>query len=155
MKKVYYRNKLFKVIPENNSVECKASFKDFPGDLKGIKEIYDHIIKSAMVSLYPERYSYIVDGNDNEIVGIAAIADFVKATSHCDIKDTFDEHTGINVCSAKIEKKNHLKLAKMYDRLQCVLFETAFIAAKLCIKHAKKAEAIEEDLCKHYGRMPL
>lgn len=155
MKKIFYRNKLFKIIPENNTVEGKATFKDFPEDLKGIKEIYDNIIKSAMINLYPDRYSYVIDDNDNEIVGIAMVVDSVKAKSHCDIKDTFDEHTGINVCSAKIEKKNHLKLAKMYDRLHRTLIETAIIVAQLCIKHTKKAEAIEKDLCDHYGRMPL
>lgn len=138
MKKINIKNKEFKVIPEAKLVSGVMPEKWIGKDLKrGIKPIYKSIIFNVA------RWSS--DYLDNEFPAISANA-------YCDEKDTFDEEIGIEVCSAKMEWKNHMKLAKLYDRMHKILIETAIIVGAWCVEHEKKAEAIEADLTKFYGR---
>ena len=140
VKVVSKKGRQYKVITDGRRVKGEMGGNWFLDDFKGgIKPQYKRILKSAL----------ICDGYFCE--------DYLdtKAVAYCDEKDEFDERTGIDVCEAKLFKNKHLKLAKIYDRLHRTLIETAIVAGELCMKHAKKAESIEKDLCKHYGRMPL
>ena len=79
----------------------------------------------------------------------------IHANAYCDQNDEFDEKRGIEVCSSKLELKNHRKLAKWYDRAARDLQEASLIAQSLCIRHEDKAQAIEDDLVRHYGRLKM
>lgn len=139
-KEIKYRNKKLKIIPKAKLVDGKMDFKGISKDLKrGYKPIYKKIIDDAMYYLYP-NWEYF---------------DAIHANAYCDEKDTFSEKVGIEVCSAKLDMKNHLKLAKAYDRLHRILIETAVIVGSLCMEHTEKAKAIEDDLCTFHGRMKV
>lgn len=143
VKIVRKRGKEFKVIPKGRRVKSKITGKWLQDDFKaGIKQEYREILETAL--LLPKVCGKLIWEKLD-----------VEATSYCDEKDEFDEKIGIDVCEAKLYKNKHMKLAKIYDRLHRTLIETAIVAGELCMKHTKKAEAIEKDLCEHYGRMPL
>ena len=134
MKKIKIKDKYFKVISEANIVQGSMMEKCIGKDLrKGIKPLNRLIIAWLIDNFYYQE-------------------NFVNATAYCDDEDEFDEKTGIEVCSAKLELKNHMKTAKLYDRIHRVLIETANIVAKLCMFHVDKAKAIEDDLVREYGR---
>lgn len=143
-KKVKIKNKEFIVIPEAKMIKGKMVEKNYENDLKiGIKPIYKGIIRSAIILDFFSRKNNI---NKTE---------FVEATAYCGGNDEWDEKRGIEVCSAKMELKNHIRLAKLYNRISRILQEAAVIAQTFCIKHDKKAEAIEDDMVRTFGRLPL
>ena len=144
MKKVNVRNKEFKVIPEARLVQGKMVEKNIDNDLKaGIKEKYKELIRFAS------------DNYESNNVLDMLLYDKIRtvvANAYCDEKDEFDEKVGIDVCSEKLELKNHLKLARLYGKIARDLSAAAMIANGFCTKHEAKAMAIENDLVSHYGR---
>lgn len=147
MKKVNVRNKEFKVIPEARLVQGVMTEKGIENDLKaGIKDKYKELIKNASYN-YNGR-NYITCGNIFDLLKKKNIT----ANAYCDEKDEFDEKVGIDVCSEKLELKNHLKLARLYGKIAKDLSDAAMIANGFCTKHEAKAMAIENDLIKMYGR---
>ena len=140
MKKIFIKDKFFKVIPEANLVMGEMPEKWIGRDVRrGIKPIY----KAIIVALAQRISDYDVLDYPN-----------ICANAYCDKNDVFDEKIGIEVCSAKMEWKNHMKLAKLYDRMHRILIETAVIVGTWCAEHTKKAQSIEDDLVRTYGRMP-
>ena len=144
MKKVNVRNKEFKVIPEARLVQGKMVEKNIDNDLNaGIKEKYKELIRFAC-------------GNyeSNNILDVLLYDKIrtVVANAYCDEKDEFDEKVGIDVCSEKLELKNHLRLARLYGKIAKDLSDAAMIANGFCTKHEAKAMSIEEDLVRMYGR---
>ena len=125
--------KSFKIIPERGVVvgEMPMKWVDDKDMKAGIKPLYKSIIRFLM--------------------GCRDL-DTVKAVAYLDPKDTWDEKTGIEVCASKLELKNHLRLARAYDRVHRTLVEISLVAAEYCIRHTKKAMAIEDDLVRTYGR---
>lgn len=141
--------KSFKIIPENKSVEGRLFGKWVSHDLKeGIKPIYRFIIDAASDKLMLQS----VIGDEIGIDEEGNIFPVIYGTSYCDKDDEFNEKIGIDVCSAKMELKNHRKLVKFYKRLHKVLMETMMIVDDWCIKHQEKADAIDRDLVEYYGR---
>jgi len=139
MKKVNVRNKEFKVIPEARLVQGKMVEKGIENDLKaGIKDKYKRLIRNA--SRKYTIFDFLMRENN------------ITANAYCDEKDEFDEKVGIDVCSEKLELKNHLKLARLYGKIAKDLSDAAMIANGFCTKHEAKAMAIEEDLVRMYGR---
>lgn len=136
MKKVNIKNKDFIVVPEGRVVKGEMPEKRIDKDLKmGIKPLYKKILKFAA--------NEIDKGEDfRTISGVA----------YCDDNDEFNEDIGIDVCSAKLEMKNHRKLQKLYGRICDSLMEAELVATHLLMMHKMKADAIEEDMKKTYGR---
>jgi len=140
MKRITIKEKEFKVIPEARLVQGEMMAKGVIHDLSmGIKNKYRILIREAISSraFFNKNFSII------------------HANAYCDQNDTFDEKRGIEVCSSKLELKNHRKLAKLYDRAARDLQEASLIAQSLCIRHEDKAQAIEDDLVRHYGRLKV
>lgn len=75
----------------------------------------------------------------------------ITAKAKCTDGDVFSEKVGMDIVSSKLNWKKHMRLARIYDRVHRVLVECMTIACNLCLYHAHKAEAIEEDLKKYYG----
>ena len=147
-KQVKVRNRTFKIIPEKKVVEGMMPGKNIDDILDcGIKRKYKDLISRAASNLTEDKYGYWYD--------VIGCPDDVKATAYCDDKDVYDEKIGIEICSSKLDWRQHLKLAKLYNRIAKDLQEAALIAQSFCIKHDEKAKAIEEDLCRMYGRLPL
>lgn len=149
MKKLDIKGREFKVIPEAGIVQGEKEENWIRKDLRrGIKPVYKKLIEYAAFTIdrrhTTDTYFGGVDGNPK-----------TYATAYCDKNDEFDEKIGIEVCSAKLDLKNHRKLAKFYDRMHRILIETAVIVGKMCIEHDQKADAIESDLRKTYGRLSL
>lgn len=143
MKKIQIKNKKFKIIPEIKIIQGEMPRKWIDNDLKrGIKPIY----KSIIYYLASSMTSNNIFGNN--------IKD-ISATAYCDDNDEFDEKVGIEVCSAKMELKNHLKLAKLYNRMHKILIATAITVGAMCAEHTEKAQAIEDDLCRTFGRLKV
>lgn len=143
MKEVKIKNKKFKIIPEAKLIKGEMYEKGYEKDLRiGIKPIYKSIIAFAAVL---DRFMRTnTDG-----------AKLISAYAYCDEKDTWDEKRGIEVCSAKLELRNHRKLAKAYNRISRDLQEAALIAQSFCIRHEDKAQSIEDDLCRTFGRLKV
>lgn len=140
MKRVNIRDKEFKVIPENGVVKGEMMTKGVAHDLSmGIKNKYKMLVRYALNS------AAFFKTNDS----------IIKAKAYCDSNDKFDERRGIEVCSAKLELKNHRRLAKWYDRAARDLQEASLVAQSFCIRHEEKAQAIEDDLCRTFGRLPM
>ncbi len=146
MKKVNIKNKSFKVIPEAKRVEGSMPLKWVKKDMKrGIKPMYKTLIEACVYGVNKiSEIQYIFGMNSNKI----------SATAYCDDNDKFDENVGIQVCSAKLEYKNHMKMAKAYDKTYKVLQEISNIVYDLCKEHVRKANAIEDDMVRTYGRRP-
>lgn len=146
MKRVEIGNKSFKVIPEARLIQGEMVEKSIENDLKaGIKEKYKKLIRFA-------GSNYECAFNIMFINTARVAANAVVANAYCDEKDEFDEKVGIDVCSEKLELKNHLKLARLYRKIARDLSAAAMIANNFCTKHEAKAMAIEEDLVRMYGR---
>ena len=144
MKKVTIKGKTFKIIPEAKLVHGEMMEKGYEKDLRiGIKPIYKSII---LVAIRFDKYLRRHTLNEEKTI---------HANAYCDEKDTWDEKRGLEVCSAKLELKNHRKLAKMYDRVSRDLQEAALIAQSFCFRHEDKAQAIEDDLCRTFGRLKV
>lgn len=141
MKKLKIKDKTYKIIPEARIVcgEMPTKWAEYKDMRRGYKPLYRKIIVSALRILVPQYCKY----------------DTMYATAYCDEKDTFDEKTGVEVCAAKLEMKNHKKMARAYYRLHEALDECSRIAYGLCMEHTDKVKAIEEDLVEHYGRMKV
>ena len=143
MKKVRIKEKTFKVIPEAKIVQGKMPIKWYQKDMaRGYKPLHKRLMMFGMDMLYPLISDWSGDF-------------FVHANAYCDEKDTFDEKTGVEVCAAKLEMKNHMKLAKAYAKLYVLMSDTMRDLAELCYEHSQKAAAIEHDLVKTYGRMEV
>jgi len=126
-------DKTFTVVPEAKMVIGKG---DFYID-QAIKDISS--VKKNSAKLI---YEWLWDHLD---------ATHVKVKAKCDNLDKFDEATGVDICSSKLDMKAHLRMARYYDRLHRFLIETANEALKLCVKHQTKAMAIQDDLDRTYG----
>ena len=134
--------KTFKIVPSIKYVEGQMLGKDFLDDLKaGIKYDIKDLVAIAMAG------TKNIKGFFDTYV--------VKASAYCDEHDEWDEKIGMDVCAAKMELKNHLKLAKRYHKASDNLVEASHVADDLAIKHETKAMSIEEDLQKYYGRLAL
>lgn len=141
MKRKSIQNKNFKIIPEAKLVQGEMPEKLIAYDLTaGIKSKYKDLILAASFEYEDDWFPY-----DNVIT----------ANAYCDEKDEWDEKVGTDVCAAKLELKNHQKLAKKYDRIARDLQEACLIAQSYCIRHEAKAMSIEDDLIQYHGRLPM
>ena len=143
MKIVSTRDKEFKIIPEKKKVIGTMPIKWIEKDIHNVNSTQRSIISMGMSVLFPDILDWL------SFWGLCEYK--ITATAVCDKRDEFDESKGIDICSAKLELKNHLKLAKAYDRLNRVLIETSNVVSRLCMKHALKADAIKQDLKRTYG----
>jgi len=149
MKKLDIKGRKFKIIPEAGIVQGEKEENWIGKDLKrGIKPVYKSIINEIAFAI-DRTHTFNAYGWPGES------KPKIYATAYCDKNDEFDEKIGIEVCSAKLDLKNHRKLAKFYDRMHRILIETATIVGKMCIEHDQKAQAIEADLEKTYGRLSV
>ena len=136
IKKVNIKNKDFIVVPEGRIVKGEMAERKVRDDIKmGIKPLYRSLLK------------LVADELDN-----GYDFDNIKAVAYCDEDDEFDEKAGIDVCGAKLDLKNHRKLERLYGKVCNTLMEVELIAIHMMEVHKHKAEAIEEDLRKTYGR---
>lgn len=150
MKREKRGNKEFKIIPETKMVSGEKYPKIIDSDfVYGVKEAEREMIGAAgdVLDIIWDRYTWLDDDKEKEL--------FIHANAYCDERDEWDEKTGIEVCSSKLDMKNHYRLAKQYSRIYRLLQETAATVYRLCEMHVKKAKAIEDDLCSHYGRMKV
>ena len=130
--------KSFKVIPENNVVVGK-SFQ-----LSLLDELGDFCTKTE-IDFLP---SYIVFDGAEEYGSIRKM-NYAKAK--CDPRDEWNEKTGIDVCSAKLDLKEHLRKAKKLDKALVIMNSIMRKMEDLCQKHKQKAKAIRKDLEDYYG----
>lgn len=138
IKKVNIKNKDFIVVPEGRIVKGEMAERKVRDDLKmGIKPLYRRLLKLVA---------------EDEELDNGYDFDNIKAVAYCDEDDEFDEKAGIDVCGAKLDLKNHRKLERLYRKICDTLMEVELIALHMMEVHKHKAEAIEEDLRKTYGR---
>ena len=134
---------MFKVIPENKTVICEMDKRNiFDEPLGGIPKNIGCIIELALRMLYHCDWDDWGFGDDEMITA--------KAT--CDEHDEYDEEKGMAVAASKAIKKQHLQLARKYDRVHMALMEAANITRDKCMEHMKKIQAIDDDLVNYYGR---
>ena len=132
----------FKIIPEARIVI---------GEKK-----YDGEKKRKSGSLPFPTWSLIQDALfENQSFDVWSNEIHVSATAYCDEKDEFDERKGVDICEEKIDMKYHDKLARTYKRAADTLEKAARAAMEISKRHSDTADAIRDDLCKTYGRMPL
>lgn len=144
MKKLNIKGKKFLIIPEARLVSGKKVAKHIIDDMiYGVKYNEANIMATAAALL---DIPFAVDFDTNC---------YVSANAYCDERDEWDEKRGIEVCASKLDMKNHRRLAKQYSRIYRLLMETANTVYMLCKLHLDKADAIEKDLVRHYGRMEV
>lgn len=73
------------------------------------------------------------------------------AKTKCDPRDEWNEKTGIDVCSAKLDLKEHLRKARKLERALVLMNSVMRKMEDLCQKHKTKAKAIRKDLEDYYG----
>lgn len=139
-------NREYKIIPEVKMVigEEKELFSVMDDmESRGTQRLYKRIINfvaSTLVTprtfVYPESF---------------CISLKTTAKAKCTDGDVFSEKVGMDIVSLKLDWKKHMRLARVYDRVHRILVECMTTACNLCLYHAHKAEAIEEDLKKYYG----
>lgn len=146
MKKLIIKDKLFKIIPEAKLVIGTTNKKYIEDDFNhGVRREESYIISDAANCLgIHSSFDWFKDDDTT-----------VYANAYCDERDEWDEKRGMEVCSSKLDMKNHLRLAKQYSRIYRLLQETAATVYRLCKMHVNKAQAIEDDLVNHYGRMKV
>ena len=145
MEKKIRGNKAFKIIPEARLVIGEGDKKYISDDfVHGVREEERYVIGDAAACL-DIQYEY--DWMDEDTT--------IHANAYCDERDEWDEKRGMEVCSSKLDMKNHLRLAKQYSRIYRLLMETAATVYRLCEMHLKKSKAIEDDLVRHYGRLEV
>lgn len=132
MKTITKDLKSFKIIPENKTT-YGASFR------KSLNDEVTSIMTDEELEVMP---LYILE---QDIFG----CNTAKAT--CDDKDEFNEEVGIGIVSAKLDMKNHLWMAKKYERALRDMNSAMRKLEDLCDKHLKKAKAIRKDLINYYG----
>ena len=148
MKRKIRGNKEFKIIPEAKLVTGSMQKKCIADDyVYGIREVECAVIShtAACLGISVDEWVSWDSGEDLK----------VHANAYCDERDEWNEKTGMEVCSSKLDMKNHYRLAKQYSRIYRLLQETAAVVYKLCEMHLKKANAIDDDLVKHYGRLKV
>lgn len=74
------------------------------------------------------------------------------ANARCDDRDEFSEKVGADIVREKLDRKNHLWLARKFDQMHRLLLECANYCYGRCMFHAEKAANIEKDLREYYGR---
>ncbi len=134
MKKIGRKDgKSFKVIEENRTTYGTSPRRKMMDELCSIlTEDELDVLPSFIVY---DFYSYI----DN------------KAQATCDDKDEFNEKIGMDVVAAKLDMKDHMRMAKNYDRALRVMNAAMRKLEDMCNKHMKKARAIRRDLEEYYG----
>lgn len=136
MKRVNKHGKEFKIIPEAKLVRGETNKKLLVHELDGLPEMHRDIIQC--ISMW--RFNHMHDRT--------------FANAYCDDKDTFDENVGMMVCAAKLDKKNHLYLAKECEKIYEILMDCVKYLYNKREWHLEKAKSIEDDLIKTYGRLP-
>lgn len=148
MKLIKKGNREYKIIPEAKMVigEDTAMFGVLDDMARHSTQNFLHkrvINMVASMLTIPEACK-----PDREIV---CVDTGITAKAKCTDGDVFSEKVGMDIVSSKLDWKKHMRLARIYDRVHRVLVECMTIACNLCLYHAHKAEAIEEDLKKYYG----
>ena len=128
--------KEFKIIPEAKLVQGKAVRKHISDNIENLP------YEEAFIIRVVDRFG---DVKPN----------IVTANAYCDGNDTWDENTGVMVCAAKLDLRNHVKMVKDCERAIEILSKCIRHLEKMCQKHRRKAIAIEEDLVNTYGRLQV
>lgn len=143
MKRVEIKGKKFKIIPEARLVQGEMNEKGIFKDLKvGAKRKYKNLVREAVDYNKTNNWFNMEPSK-------------IYANAYCDKNDEFDERRGIEVCAAKLELKNHRKLAKWFSKAANDLLEASLLAQSFCVRHEEKAQAIEDDLCRTFGRLKV
>lgn len=129
--KAGFWRKMFKVIPEHNIVVGESRQTSLFDELA-------NVCTRAELDCIPG--SIVLDGE-----GVN------HAKTKCDPRDKWDDKTGLDVCSAKLDLKEHLRKAKKLDRLLVVMNAAMRKMEDSCQKHKSKAKAIRKDLEDYYG----
>lgn len=132
-----YLSKRFKVIQENNIV----------------------VGEGVQTSVFDELSNYCTEAELDcmpcnivfDAVGIDDTMKFNHAKTKCDPRDVWDEKTGIDVCSAKLDYKEHMRKVRKLERLLVIMNSAMRKIEDLCQKHQLKAKAIRKDLEDYYG----
>lgn len=129
--------KKFKVIPENKVVVGEAY-------QKGLFDELADICTEAELEVIPINIKF--DGLDQNL---DAAVTYAKAK--CDPRDEWDKKVGIDIASAKLDLKEHLRKARKLERMLVVMNSAMRKIEDLCQKHQQKAKAIKKDLEDYYG----
>lgn len=123
--------KSFKVIPEHNIV----------------------VGEGVQTSLFDEL-SNVCTETELDFMPVTIVFDGENinyAKTKCDPRDEWNEKTGIDVCSAKLDLKEHLRKARKLERALVLMNSVMRKMEDLCQKHKAKAKAIRKDLEDYYG----
>lgn len=140
MKRVIIKDREFKVIPEARLVAGSMPKKYMQDEIHEVD--FNHLLTliSALSCFRDKEY----DQTFGE--------DILYSNAYCNEDDEWDERTGIEVCNSKMDYKQHIRLAQECDKAYRLLTECADWMYKRCAHHMKKAELIDDDMCKTYGR---
>lgn len=137
MEIIKIKNKEFKIIPENKTVYGKIKKANISKEVKAVLTEDEFKVVSSVIA--DDILNQIVDNNQ-----------YIYAKAVCSPEDEFDKWKGIEITSAKLEKKNHDRIAKLYDRALRHMNSASRELEDLCTKHMRKARAIKKDLDEHY-----
>ena len=76
---------------------------------------------------------------------------YITARAECDDRDQYDEETGIDIVSEKLDMKYHNKKAKKCRYIAKLARKIADTLEELAAKHDEKYEFIKKDLYEYYG----
>ena len=127
--------KYFKIIPENGTVIGKAKKRSLNKETSAI-------FTDEEWEVLP--YYVIFDSKNDEDC-------YIYSKAICGKEDTFDKQKGMDIAAAKLDLKDHLRMARKYSRALRYMQSAMRKLEDLINKHLKKAYAIRNDLDKYYG----
>lgn len=130
----------------------------------GTKEFFPQPEKKMVVGKYfvedyhfcDDKLMFFPEWMQGIIINIWEAADgfedyFVSARAKCDDRDEYDEMTGVDIVSEKLDMKFHNKTARKCWRMARLARQVADALDELGIRHFEKYKFIRNDLEEFYG----
>ena len=124
--------KSFKIIPENKTIYGTMNHRNMLDELTTV--------------LTEEEADFL----PSFIIFDTGLLTLSNAKAVCEDADDFNEKVGMDVAAAKLDMKEHLRVAKKYDRMLRIMNRMMRKIEDLCNKHLKKAKAIQKDMDRYY-----
>jgi hypothetical protein len=110
--------------------------------------IWQDFIDEATDALPTKYWNIFFSGYNYELA--KTDGNYIKAIATCSDDDKWDEKIGKEIVNSKLDMKVHQRLAKKCRQFSETYFTLCKRFAELAEKHEKKADAIKNDLERHY-----
>ena len=137
MKVIHRGDRVFKVIPDAGVVVGEAQQSSIFDELNDVCTFSEMNCIPINICMDSDEIGFTYKYN--------------KAKAKCDPRDKWSEKVGIDIVSAKLDMKEHLRKARKLERTLLTMNSALRKIEDILNKHLKKAKAIRKDLENYYG----